>query len=53
MPLIFGIGVSPLLQWPVLPPVLVIAYRRLAPLLFGQDNSRSPIPARDSGRKQG
>lgn len=53
MPLILGIGVSPLLQWLVLPPVLVLAYRRLAPPLFGQDNSRSPIPAHDSGRKQG
>jgi len=27
MPLIFGIGVSPLLQWLILTPVLVLAYR--------------------------
>jgi hypothetical protein len=36
MPLIFGIGLSPLLQWLILPPVLVFAYRRLSPMLFGQ-----------------
>jgi hypothetical protein len=29
MPLIFGIGLSPLLQWLVLPPVIVGCYRRL------------------------
>ena len=29
MPLIFGIGLSPLLQWLILPPVLVLAYRTL------------------------
>ena len=52
MPLIFGIGVSPLLQWLILPPALVIAYRTLGPLLFGRNNSRSPIPARDSTRDQ-
>ena len=44
MPLIFGIGVSPLLQWLILPPVLVIAYRTLAPRLFGQGRLRSPSP---------
>ena len=52
MPLIFGIGLSPLLQWLILPPVLVIAYRTLGPLLFGRTNSRSPIPPRDSRRDQ-
>ncbi len=31
MPTIFGIGVSPLMQWLILPPVMVIAYRALAP----------------------
>jgi len=30
MPLVFGIGLSPLLQWLILPPVLVLAYRTLA-----------------------
>jgi hypothetical protein len=50
MPLIYGIGLSPLLQWLVLPPVLVIAYRTLGPVLFGGHNSRSPIPAHDSTR---
>ncbi len=36
MPTIFGIGLSPLLQWLILPPLLVVAYRTLRPLLFGQ-----------------
>ena len=31
MPTIFGIGVSPLLQWLILPPVMVYAYRALDP----------------------
>lgn len=34
MPVIFGIGLSPLLQWLILPPVIVGIYRSLAPLLF-------------------
>ena len=50
MPLIFGIGLSPLLQWLILPPVLVVAYRTLGPVLFGRHNPRSPIPARDFTR---
>ena len=37
MPLIFGIGLSPLLQWLVLPPVMVVAYRTLGPVLFGRN----------------
>ena len=41
MPMIFGIGLSPLLQWLILPPVLVVAYRTLGPVLFGRHNSRS------------
>jgi len=52
MPLIFGIGLSPLLQWLILPPILVLAYRTLEPVLFGRHNSRSPIPAHDSTRGQ-
>ena len=32
MPMIFGIGLSPLLQWLILPPVMVGAYRRLWPV---------------------
>ena len=31
MPLIFGIGLSPLLQWLILPPVMVVACRKLRP----------------------
>jgi len=38
MPLIFGIGLAPLLQWLILPPVLVLAYRTLGPVLFGRHN---------------
>ena len=52
MPLVFGIGLSPLLQWLILPPVLVLAYRSLEPLLFGRLSSRSAIAARDSTRDQ-
>ena len=52
MPLVFGIGVSPLLQWLILPPLLVVAYRALAPLLFGRHNLRKPITARDSTEDQ-
>ena len=50
MPLIFGIGLSPLLQWIVLSSVMVGAYRMLKPVLFGQRGSQSPIPTRDSTR---
>ena len=32
---VFGIGVSPLLQWLILPPMMVGAYRKLAPALLG------------------
>ncbi len=34
MPMIFGIGLSPLLQWLILPPLMIIAYRALWPRLF-------------------
>ena len=36
MPLIFGIGLTPLLQWLILPPMLVVAYRKLWPTMFGR-----------------
>ncbi len=52
MPLIFGIGLSPLLQWLILPPLLVVAYRTLEPLLFGRDSSCSPIPTHDDTGSQ-
>jgi len=48
MPMIFGIGLSPLLQWMVLPPAMVGAYRLLEPVLFGKHTSPSPIPTHDS-----
>jgi hypothetical protein len=50
MPLIFGIGLSPLLQWLILPPVLVFAYRTLKPVLFGRHNSSSPNSTHDGTR---
>ncbi len=36
MPLIFGIGLSPLLQWLILPQVMIVAHRMLEPMLVGQ-----------------
>lgn len=45
MPMIFGIGLTPLLQWLILPPVMVGAYRKLGPILLSQRRSRSQIPA--------
>ncbi|MEP7181266.1 MAG: hypothetical protein ABI886_03650 [Betaproteobacteria bacterium] len=50
MPMIFGVGVTPLLQWLILPPVMVGAYRTLGPKLFGQRGSQSPTPTHDSER---
>lgn len=41
MPTIFGIGLSPLLQWLILPPVMVAAFRTLEPLLVRQKSTRS------------
>jgi hypothetical protein len=52
MPMIFGIGLSPLLQWLILPPVMAIAYRRLVSMPFGQINLQSPIPTHDSTKGQ-
>ena len=43
MPLIFGIGLSPLLQWLILPPVMVGVYRMLAPVPFGRHSPPSPV----------
>lgn len=42
MPLILGIGLSPLLQWLILPPLMTIAYRSLCPKLFSRAN---PLPS--------
>ena len=41
MPTIFGIGLSPLLQWLILPPAMVAAYRTLEPLLVRQKSTSS------------
>ena len=43
MPMIFGIGLSPLLQWLILPPVMVSAYRKLGPVPFRRRSAPSPI----------
>lgn len=51
MPLIFGIGVSPLLQWIVLPVAIVGVFRSLDPMLFGAQASREPLSAH--GRTKG
>lgn len=48
--MIFGIGLSPLLQWIVLPPAMVGAYRMLKPVVFGRVSPQSPIPTIDSTR---
>ena len=50
MPMIFGIGLSPLLQWLIVPPVMVVAYRTLGPMLFGRQSPRCPIPTQDFTR---
>ena len=52
MPLIFGIGLSPLLQWLILPPVLVLAHRTLEPVLLNRHIAPSPVPAHDSTGSQ-
>lgn len=36
MPTIYGIGLSPLLQWLIIPPVMVVAYRAFLPFLAGK-----------------
>jgi hypothetical protein len=45
MPMILGIGLTPLLQWLILPPLMVGACRKLEPVLFWQRGAPSPIPA--------
>ncbi|MBN8455584.1 hypothetical protein [Accumulibacter sp.] len=52
MPMIFGIALSPLLQWLILPPVIVVAYRMLGSLLFGQHRLQSMIATHDATRSQ-
>ncbi|RPJ44195.1 MAG: hypothetical protein EHM16_16135 [Betaproteobacteria bacterium] len=45
MPLVFGIGLSPLLQWLFLPPLMTIAYRALWLKWLDRHHTASPIPA--------
>ncbi|CAG0976494.1 hypothetical protein BURK1_01511 [Burkholderiales bacterium] len=51
MPLVFGIGLSPLLQWIILPAAMVGALRALSPVLFGTRTSRQLLPPH--GRTKG
>lgn len=43
MPVIFGIGLSPLLQWLTLPPLMTIAYRASWPPLFDRGRATAPV----------
>ena len=52
MPLIFGIGLTPLLQWLILPPVMVVAYRKLWPVLLGWQKLRSPFAVNNLPRSK-
>jgi hypothetical protein len=45
MPLIFGIGVSPLLQWVILPMAIVGVFRVLDRVLFATREPREPLSA--------
>lgn len=51
MPTVFGIGLSPLLQWLILPPVMVVAHRALALVLFG--NSSGSLEPRETVTSRG
>jgi len=50
MPLVFGIGLSPLLQWLVLPLVMVAAYRALGQGLLGRHETLPTIQTNDFKR---
>ncbi len=52
MPLIFGIGLTPLLQWLILPPVIVVAYRALWPALLARQKLRKPIANNNLPRRK-
>lgn len=39
MPTIYGVGLSPLLQWLIIPPALVVTFRALVPALFGKSGA--------------
>lgn len=46
MPMIFGIGLSPLLQWLILPPLMTVTYRALWRRLFDRRSLSASIPLR-------
>ena len=39
MPTVYGIGLSPLLQWLIVPAILVVAYRAIAPAFVRKNKS--------------
>lgn len=47
MPLIFGLGLSPLVQWIVLPPAIVLACRTMEPSLQVARATSAPISAHE------
>ena len=51
MPLIYGIGLSPLLQWIILPAAMVSVFRALDQELFGTQTPSEPLSAH--GRTKG
>ncbi len=50
MPTIYGIGLSPLLQWLIIPPMLVVAYSTLLPVLSRIFWAQPADPIRESTR---
>ena len=52
MPLLFEIGVTPLLQWLILPPAMVVAYRKLWPALSGWQKLGSPFAVNSLSRSK-
>lgn len=52
MPLLFGIGLSPLLQWLMLPPLLTLAYRLACRRLLDRNGTSNTIPLQNISRIQ-
>ncbi len=52
MPLIFGIGLTPLLQWIVLPPAMVGVYRLMTPAQIGRHNPLVATTAYDRPKEK-
>lgn len=52
MPLLFGIGLSPLLQWLILPPLLTLAYWLTCRRLLDRNGTSNTIPLKNFSRFQ-